>query len=133
LEVDGLAAALEELAVMAEQRSSIHCRVVCDRRPVIHDHVAEVTLYRIAQEAVANALKHSHATEIAIGLEAVEDEVTLTVSDNGVGFAPPQGHSGMGLQMMRCRAHVIGASLDIRPGPKFGTVVSCFFQNPKIH
>ena len=129
LEVDGLASALDELAAMAERRSGIRCRFTCDRRPTIQDHVAEVTLYRIVQEAVANAVKHSQAQEIAIGLEAVEDEITLTIADDGLGMAPRAHHGGMGLHMMRYRARVIGASLDIRPGPSSGTVVSCFFQN----
>ena len=129
LEVDGLASALDELAAMAERRSGIRCRFVCERRAAIHDHVAEVTLYRIAQEAVANAVKHSQAGEITIGLEAVEDEVTLTIADDGLGIARRDEHGGMGLHMMRYRARVIGASLDIRPGPTSGTVVSCFFQN----
>ena len=129
LEVDGLASALEELAATAERRSGIPCRFVCGPRPRIHDHVAEVTLYRIAQEAVANAVKHSQASLITIGLETIEDELTLTVSDDGVGFPESIRDNGMGLHMMRYRARVMGASLDIRPGPTSGTVVSCFFQN----
>ena len=129
LEVDGLASALEELAATTERRSNIPCRFVCEQRPAIYDQVGEVTLYRIAQEAVANAVKHSQATEISIGLEAVEDEVTVTIADNGIGFSPRARHNGMGLHMMRYRARVIGASLDIRDGPSSGTVVSCFFQN----
>lgn len=133
LEVDGLASALEELASTTERRGRMACRFVCEERPRIHDHVAEVTLYRIAQEAVNNAVKHSEARQITIGLEAVEDEVTLTVADDGRGFSTRTPHGGMGLHMMRYRARIIGASLAIRPGPNAGTVVSCFFQNVESH
>lgn len=130
LEVDGLAAALDELASTVERRSGIACQFTCERPVVIHDPVAAVTLYRIAQEAVNNAVKHSRAKNISLGLEAVEDEVTLTVSDNGIGFVPAlRDHRRMGLHMMRYRARVIGASLDIRRGPNGGTMVSCFFHN----
>jgi signal transduction histidine kinase len=131
LEVEGLASALDDLAATAGRRAGIRCRFVCARPPAIHDHVAEVTLYRIAQEALANALRHSQANEITIGLDAIGDEVALTIGDNGIGFTPHPHHNGMGLHMMRYRARIIDATLDIRPGPISGTVVSCFFQNAK--
>jgi len=129
VESEGLMAALKELAANAESRFKVRCDFHCPGPVPVDDNNAATHLYRIAQEAVANAVKHSQAQEIAIGLEAVEDEITLTIADDGLGIAPHPHHGGMGLHMMRYRARVIGASLDIRRGPSSGTVVSCFFQN----
>jgi two-component system CheB/CheR fusion protein len=92
--------------------------------------VAGNNLYRIAQEAITNALKHGHCKNISIGLGAVDEEVILTVKDDGVGF--PDGReysSGMGLHIMNYRAKMIGASLDIRRGAGGGTIVICSFHN----
>jgi len=103
LEVDGLASALE---------------------------VAGSNLYRIAQEAINNAVKHGDCRAISVGLGAVEEEVTLTVKDDGVGFPNSMDHKGgMGLSIMNYRAGIIGASLDIRRGAGGGTIVICSFHN----
>ncbi len=130
LEADGLTSALEELATTVQSRSKIRCRFAIDDPVFINDEVAAINLYRIAQEAVNNAVKHSRARNISIGLGAVEDEVTLTVNDDGIGFPDhldrPQG---MGLHIMKYRARMIGASLDIRRGARGGTIVICSFRN----
>ncbi len=134
LEVDGLASALEEMALAAQARSNIPCHFTCDDQVLIHDEVAGNNLYRIAQEAVNNAIKHSRARKISIGLGAVDDEVTLTIKDDGVGFAESMGEpAGMGLHIMNYRAKMIGASLDIRRGAGGGTIVICSFHNETIH
>lgn len=134
LEVDGLASALEELAAQAQARSNIVCTFTCDEQVFIHDEVAGNNLYRIAQEAVNNAVKHSHARKISIGLGAVEDEVTLTIKDDGLGFAAgiDASGSGMGLHIMNYRAKMIGAYLDIRRGAGGGTIVICSFHNENV-
>ena len=133
LEVDGLASALEELAANVQSRSGVTCRFSCDERVCIFDEVAGSNLYRIAQEAVNNAVKHGGGTAISIGLGAVEEEVTLTVTDNGAGFPPASGRGGgMGLFIMNYRAKMIGASLDIRRGARGGTVVICSFHNDDV-
>jgi signal transduction histidine kinase len=132
LEIDGLASALEELAAASQTRSRIPCHFSCDQPVTVYDEVAGVNLYRIAQEAVNNALKHSRARHISIGLGSVEQEVTLTVKDDGVGFPQtlnPRG--GMGLSIMNYRAKMIGASLDIRRAAAGGTIVICSFHNEK--
>ena len=96
LEVDGLSSALEELAASAQARNNVSCHFSCDEQVLIHDEVAGNNLYRIAQEAVNNAVKHGRGRNISIGLGAVEDEVTLTVKDDGIGFPEtprrPQRH-----------------------------------------
>jgi signal transduction histidine kinase len=134
LEVDGLSSALEELAASAQARNNVNCHFACDEQVLIHDEVAGNNLYRIAQEAVNNAIKHGRGKNISIGLGAVEDEVTLTVKDDGIGFPESlDAHGGMGLHIMNYRAKMIGAFLDIRRGAAGGTIVICSFHNETFH
>ncbi len=130
LEIEGLASALEELAATTQARNNVFCQFSCEEQVLIRDPVAGNNLYRIAQEAVNNALKHGRCKSISIGLGAVEEEVILTIKDDGVGF--PEGlvsNAGMGLHIMNYRARMIGASLDIRRGAGGGTIVLCSFHN----
>jgi signal transduction histidine kinase len=130
LEVEGLASAFEELAETTQMCNNVSCKFSCEEQILIHDTVASNNLYRIAQEAINNALKHGHCKSISIGLGAVDDEVILTVKDDGIGF--PEGmdqSAGMGLHIMNYRAKMIGASLDIRRGAGGGTIVICCFHN----
>jgi PAS domain S-box-containing protein len=83
-------------------------------------------LYRIAQEAVSNARRHSEATAIEVTLDVQPASVRLEVVDNGVGLArPTSGASGMGLRIMQYRASLIGARLSVGPGEHGGTLVAC--------
>ena len=130
LEVGGLASALEELAASVQARTGITCRFSCDEPVCIFDEVAGGNLYRIAQEAINNAVKHGGCGAISVGLGAVEDEVTLTVKDDGVGLPNSMDlQGGMGLSIMNYRASLIGASLDIRRGAGGGTIVICSLHN----
>jgi signal transduction histidine kinase len=132
LEMDGLASALEELAATVEARSHIACRFTPEERVLIDDQVAANNLFRIAQEAVSNAVKHGHCKNISIGLGAVDEEVLLSVKDDGTGFPDEMASSrGMGLHIMNYRALMIGAALDIRRGAAGGTIVLCSFHNTK--
>ena len=86
-------------------------------------------LYRIAQEAITNAVKHGRAKSIVVSLNSSPDESTLTITDDGSGF--PAGASatgGLGLRIMKYRAQMIGASLRIRPADSKGTTVACSFR-----
>jgi two-component system CheB/CheR fusion protein len=89
-------------------------------------------LYRIAQEALNNAIKHGRATVIVINLRSDANGLELAVEDNGRGIpsnALNQG-SGMGLHIMRYRARSIGGTLQFGPGPHGGTLVSCCVPRP---
>ena len=132
LEVDGLASALEELAGSTQARTNIACRFSCDETVYISDEVAGSNLYRIAQEAINNAVKHGECRTISVGLGAVDEEVTLTVKDDGVGFPESLDDVGMGLSIMNYRANMIGASLDIRRGVGGGTIVICSYHNKDL-
>jgi signal transduction histidine kinase len=82
-------------------------------------------LYRIAQEAVHNALKHSQATRIELELVSQPGSVELRVRDNGVGFASATHPRGLGLHTMQQRARLIGGRLTVTNQPRRGVAVIC--------
>ena len=89
---------------------------------------ANVTLqcYKIAQEAISNAIKHGKATHLAISVCRNSDRLVLTVKNDGVPFSPPANPKNrMGLRIMNYRANTIGAEFEIKPNHKNGTIVMC--------
>jgi PAS domain S-box-containing protein len=90
------------------------------------DHV-----FRIAQEGLANALKHAGAQSINVTLDVQPDTVRLEISDDGVGLSPHAAESaGLGLKIMRYRAAMIDAHLSIGPGENGGTLLVCECRQP---
>ena len=88
-------------------------------------------LYRIAQEAIHNAIRHGEARQITIRLSEQDGEVCLTILDNGRGCAGTSQESpGMGLRVMGYRASLIGAELTLQPRKRGGTAVVCCVQKP---
>ena len=87
----------------------------------------ELAAFRIAQEALSNAIKHAQATLITVSLRQIDDWLVLSVTDNGVGFEPALIDSSsrprLGLQGMRERAELVGGSLDVRSRPDSGSSV----------
>lgn len=126
-----LCQSLRELAHTAEQLFSLSCAVECDTDLVISNKNASTHLFRLAQEAINNAVKHGRAQRVTIVLGSNGDKAVLRIIDDGVGF-PPEGvkRSGLGLRIMTYRAQKVGGTLEIQPGPHGGTVVTCTF-NPK--
>ena len=91
----------------------------------------ELALFRIAQEAVANSLKHSGASRISITVRMVGENLFLSVEDDGKGLNPsPQASRGMGRDIMEYRARAIGAELSIHSGKGRGTLVQCVATVP---
>jgi PAS domain S-box-containing protein len=126
LEAEGLADALRELAAGARKVFRCDCRFRCNPPVLVPNHTVSIHLYRIAQEAVSNALRHGKARRINISLAAKDRSVILTVSDNGIGIPrKPPKQAGMGLHIMRYRADVIGGALNVGPGARGGTRVVC--------
>lgn len=126
LDAGGLQAALAELAQRTSSLGRAKCRVVCPDPVPVKDNEAAGHLFRIAQEAVNNALKHSNATELIIALFVENGAVNLSVSDNGKGL--PKTHrrrEGIGLSVMKHRANAIGAELNIESNPGKGVTVNC--------
>jgi len=124
---EGLVAGLGELAANTERVFGIQCAVRYAQQVVLDDETA-AHLYRIAQEAVTNAVKHAGAGHIGISLRKDDHGVSLTIEDDGAGISPdggPSNNKGMGMHIMRYRANVIGGTLTVGPGRHGGTVVTC--------
>jgi len=126
LEDDGLAVALELLCGRIGRLPEMECRFeqVGDSDLPLGEAVA-THLYRIAQEAVSNAIRHGRARSIEVRLENAGPALTLTIRDDGVGFSPAAASSGMGLRLMHYRAKMCRGSLSVSSAPGGGTVVEC--------
>jgi PAS domain S-box-containing protein len=128
----GLTLAMKELVASVEAAFGVHCVCECRAPVAIHDQTVANHLYRIAQEAIHNAIKHGKAREIAVTLCEQAGELALGIKDDGVGFPPQTDRkTGMGLQNMKARARMIGAVLEVRAGEPRGAEVSCLLKNPK--
>ena len=138
VEVDArsLMAALRNLAAATESLSKIKVGVEGRAPAGLRNGKIATELYRIAQEAVTNAVKHAHARTITIRFDHEPGMSCLRIADDGVGIQPGIGirsdapSDGMGLQIMRYRATSIGGSLSIERGAAAGTVVSCTILPP---
>ncbi|MBW0000656.1 MAG: GAF domain-containing sensor histidine kinase [Verrucomicrobia bacterium] len=125
----GLMAALKTLAVASEKLFNVTCRWECPRPVYLADAKVATHLYRIAQEAISNAVKHGRAKRISVALEQSGPDVTLTIMDDGCGMAGERpAVRGMGLRIMDYRAEMVGAAIRIGPAPGQGTCVSCTFR-----
>jgi len=95
---------------------------------------AELTFYRVTQEALTNVAKHAKASQVGVLLERHHDMVTLIVEDDGVGFEPSvlEHSAGLGLIGMRERALLIGASLDVESAPTRGTTIYLRLPYPAV-
>jgi signal transduction histidine kinase len=118
----GLAGSLRRYALLAGKAHGVRVRFATgDLPPLGADR--EAALYRIAQEALHNALRHSGAAEVSVSVGAAARKVTLEVSDQGKGFVPELATGGRGLPSLRERAAGAGATLTIRSAPGQGTTV----------
>jgi PAS domain S-box-containing protein len=126
LEKEGLTSALNELAAMMQARAGVPCTFTGAAPLPELDGEITTQLYRIAQEAVHNALKHARPRAVSIRLERDGDRLVLSVQDDGIGL--PAEHlttEGMGLRVMQYRAHIIGGAFGIRSTPGGGTLITC--------
>jgi PAS domain S-box-containing protein len=128
LESDGLMSALQELVSSIERLFKISCRFDCEQPVLVEDNAVATHVYRIAQGAIHNAIKHGHATHVTLTL-AGSGEHTLTISDDGLGLSAEFSSSkGMGVHIMKYRAGMIGGRLSIAPGQPSGTKVICTWK-----
>jgi PAS domain S-box-containing protein len=124
----GLMSALKKWACEVEELFHIRCRFQCQQRVYVYDVNVATHLYRIAQEAVNNAIRHGRSREITISLSARSGTGTLTIADNGTGFTrDPDKQPGMGLNIMNYRADMLAGSLKIHSEENSGVTVSCCF------
>ncbi len=129
----GLMLALRELARRTRGLYRVDCRFQCLRPVLIRRQIAASHLYRIAQEAVNNAIKHGKPTRLRIHLSASPQHIILGVRDNGAGIClTGKPCKGMGLHIMQYRADAIYGSLVVRPHPEGGTEVLCTVQRQAL-
>jgi len=128
LEEEGLVEAVEELTVSIGKLYQKKCDFQSvGTLPTIHNSVA-MHLYFIAQEAILNAAKHSQASAIKVRLQKENDDLVLSVQDDGVGLKADLDQAGMGIGIMRYRAKVVGAVLSLHTQPGQGTQISCKYH-----
>ncbi len=122
LAVGGLAGSVRDYALLASRTYGAEVIVRTGELPAL-DPARETAVYRIAQEAISNALRHSGARQILVSLIARKRSVALQVSDSGAGFDTAAPRAGLGLTSMRERAASAGGRLIISAAPGKGTTV----------
>jgi signal transduction histidine kinase len=126
MDAEGLMAAFQALANTINGGARINCVFECAAPVLIHNDAAATHLYRIAQEAVRNAIRHGKPKRIGITLSEGAGLVTLTVEDDGAGLPEStQKSDGLGVRIMAHRAAMIGGSFSLEPAPTGGTIVTC--------
>ena len=126
LESRGLGACLKDMVDHVRETSPIACTFEGEENLTLPGRSLSENLYRLAQGALNNALKHSFAKNITVSLRKEGARVILTVRDDGMGLPESVPHdSGLGLRTMRYRASAIGALFDAARHPEGGTFVSC--------
>ncbi|MCG3150229.1 MAG: hypothetical protein PCFJNLEI_03710 [Verrucomicrobiae bacterium] len=124
LQVGGLVVALRELVAGVHQIYRVDCQLECDPECALPDSAKAVHLYRIAQEAVTNAVKHGQAKQIVVRLAQADGTVALSVVDDGRGLpAAGPAPTGMGMTIMAYRARMLGGTLSVTRRAGGGTIV----------
>jgi PAS domain S-box-containing protein len=124
----GLMSALKKWASEVEELFHIRCSFQCAKPLPIGDPNLATHLYRIAQEAVHNAIRHGKAKNIVVGLSGRQGTGTLVIKDDGDGFPKKQvGQPGVGLSIMNYRADMVGGSVKVQPNEDGGITVTCVF------
>jgi two-component system sensor kinase FixL len=126
LDASGLASALQDLAVKTENVFHIPCLFLSEGPVLVYDNVVATHVFRIAQEAIGNAIKHGKAKTLVMDLSAEGGRLRLSITDDGVGLGRATASGkGIGMQTMHYRARVAGGNLEVRPGERGGAVVVC--------
>jgi signal transduction histidine kinase len=118
----GLAGSIRSYAVLIGRTHGAPVRVDADDVPEL-DAARETAIYRVAQEAISNALRHSGSPQVRVALRARPRSVQLEVTDSGSGFDPAGQTAGLGLGSMRERAAAVAGQLAIVSRPGSGTTV----------
>jgi signal transduction histidine kinase len=131
MEAEGLMAALQELAGNLTKGTKVRCVFACEALVLVRDDAAATHLYRIAQEAVRNAIRHGKPGRIEIRLSEHDGGVQLAVEDDGLGMPETlRPNDGLGIRIMAHRAAMIGGTISIEPALTGGTVVTCSLPGP---
>lgn len=122
----GLCAMLQRLANSVESIYQTQCEFICDEGCEVGDSLAAINLFRIAQEAISNSIRHGKATKITLRVISKPNFTSLEIADNGCGIdlsRKPENPSGLGMHTMQYRASLLGASLRINATPVGGTSI----------
>lgn len=127
LEANEFGSALEELALKTEREHGVDCQVtVRGDGGRLADNTVATHLYRIAEEAITNAIEHGRAEHVRIRLHLGDQKVRMRIEDDGTGFDETvENVRRMGMRTMEYRARLVGATLSVRSGKKEGTCVTC--------
>jgi two-component system sensor kinase FixL len=123
----GLIAALDDLAARTSRRFGLACAARLDQTLGELNSSQAINLFRVAQEAMSNAARHSEARTIILRLRRDGPTGLLEVQDDGVGFAAETHVKGLGLRTMQYRASVIKGTLTVDSRPGAGTTITCAF------
>jgi len=126
LETLGLGASVDSYCKEFAQKHGIEIDLACEQLPKPIPSETTLCLFRILQEALRNAMKHSRASRVEVKLKRDGEATSLTVSDNGVGFEPSQNYAshGIGIHSMRERARMLGGTFEVRSQPRRGTQIA---------
>jgi signal transduction histidine kinase len=128
---EALAPALRALARQMQEMTGVCCEFRAAGDVGVTDPGMAQHLYRIAQEALSNAVRHAHASRIAVELCGSDGELTLRVQDDGAGLPRELPADGMGLRTMTSRARILEGSLSVAPAPGGGVRVICRVPRPE--
>jgi PAS domain S-box-containing protein len=122
----GLIAGLQSMAVRGMERYGVRAHFNTSlKEPLTLDDGAATHLYRIAQEAFTNAIRHGRVTQVTISLATADGVLSLSVQDNGRGFDERNANNGMGMKLMRYRAQMLGGDVTVANNTGGGVVVRC--------
>lgn len=117
---------LQELAANVQRQSGVRCYYESHQAPLVDDSTTASHIFRIAQEAVRNSIRHAHPTALNLSLTSDSQSLVLAVSDNGPGLpATPGSKAGVGLRVMAHRAKLIGGEFTLESTPGQGTRIRC--------
>jgi PAS domain S-box-containing protein len=134
METKGLSAALDDLVASTREQTGVTIRFECPEWIEMPDHVASLELYRIAQEAISNALRHGRPRTIHVAILSQPEGLCLRIQDDGVGLAQqPKESKGLGIRIMEHRAALIGGMLRLKPAEEGGTVVTVLLPGRKAN
>src|SRR3954471_10233465 len=130
LETSGLESALDDLTSQVQRLHGLDCQLV-PRGTINVDTTVALHLYRIAQEALNNAIKHSTSKRIVVTADFAKETKFLVIEDDGCGFDPDVEHGpSSGMSLMPYRAAMIGGTLTVTSQLNRGTKVECRFVHP---
>ena len=139
LEEQGLQSALNTFVKLCNNYNKAKVTLTCEGQKPAEDYTVSINLYRIAREAIYNALKHADASQIEVSLKEQDTRIELIIKDNGKGLPPELNvrdgrliNTGHGLRNIHFRAHVIGAQLTISSSAATGTRIECLYNRPGV-